>query len=480
MSLTDLQVHCHNFAAGRPALAFSLEQLELAVDAFGSALAGNFPHGPHPTMRNAKLPVYELAYSVFVNNLKLSIENGSPKLCFALLATVHPYRNPSKVIATYNVKIKYPLDVFLSYSQTTRQLRWTSRENPFATVYPEFMNDAEDILRGLQVPEPVLDKYKHDVEAIVLWATSSSIVNLVVNALPPIDIGEMVPWLTLLHPLQFDFGERYLIITSERSQMSIGGCSPVDVLVGPDPDFPYQAEPRSDEHRSTERSRAVAAVYLPKTRLVEFVSNSVMPAVMYDSGERGGTIRWRMNGAFGLKEFIVDISGGIQAGNPWSGALTLRGTLSAFSAVALAGVARAWIDGPCGSKVGLANASVQGDGKFLADIQITYRSPGEFVTPDYGATLEAELVVRHATVKPEFELDALGWPIDEIVTELIEHLAEREVHKLSGMARKLGSWDMVSVPSWLVDLLGNGQRFAPVVESLSGVSSVIGIAVNDG
>ncbi|MDD9996687.1 MAG: hypothetical protein OXQ89_02975 [Rhodospirillaceae bacterium] len=476
MSSTDLQVHCHDFAGGRPALAFSIEHIQRAIDAFGKALAGRFPDKPNPVMRDVRLPVYDLAYSVFLKELNLSIRDGSPQLWIKLLATVHPYENPSRVIATYEITIDKPFEVFLSYSETTRKLRWASQAIPLATVRPEFTENAEDILRKLNVPKPVLDNYERKVEAVILWTSSSSAVQLVVNALPPIDLGEMVPWLTLLDPLELNYGGRYLIISSEKVRMTIGACSPVDIIVEPDPKFPYQAA----DPIETKKSRSVAAVYLPKSRLVELVSRNVIPAVMYDTGERGGIIKWRMNGAFGLKEFTVDVAGGILVGNPWSGDFKLSGTLSASTAVNLSGVARAWIDGPCGVRVGLASASVQGDGRFGAAIEITYHSPGGVGTSDYGATLEARLVVTRSELDPNIDIDAVGWPIDDIIGELVDHLVKKEIHKLSGVVRKLGKWDMVSVPSWLVDVVEDRARLGPVIESLSGVSSVIGITEDEG
>ena len=476
MSSTDLQVHFHNFAGGRPALAFSLSHLERAVAQFGEALAGVFPGSPHTMMKNAKLPVYDLAYSGFVRLLKLDLTSVVPQLKAELVATVHPYGDPSRVIATYNVTLDRPLDVFLSYSEVTRELRWASRTSPLANVSPSFTPDAEQILQDLNVPEPVLDTYERKVEATIVWNTANTFVQLVLNALSPIDIGEMAPWLTLLDPLQFDFGQRYLIVTSDKVRMTIGDCTPVDVVIEPDPNFPYEVPDPVENSRSA----ASVAVYLPKTRLVEFIAKNVLPAVMYDTGERGGIVKWRMNGAFGLKEFIVDVSGGKKIGNPWSGDLTLQGTLSTSTAIALTGVARAWIDGPCGTKVGLASASIQGDGAFGADIVITYRSPGGPGTSDYGATLEAELLVKRSELDPNIDIDAVGWPIDDIIGELVDHLVAKEIHKLSGVVHKLGKWDMVAVPSWLVDLLGNEMRLAPVVESLSGVSSVIGITEEAG
>lgn len=471
MSSTDLQVQFHNFAGGRPALAFSLERLEEAISQMGSVLAGSFPGKPHSMMRNAKLPVYDLAYSGFVRVLKLDHTGGTPRLEADLIATVHPYGDPSRVIATYEVSLDQPLDLYLAYSEASRELRWASKTSPLANVAPNFMPDAEQILQDLHVPEPVLDTYERKVETTIVWNTSNTFVQLVLNALPPVDLGEMAPWLTLLDPLQFDFGKRYVIVTSDKIKMTIGGCSPVDVVIEPDPNFPYSMPEPVEKSQSASH----VAVYLPKTRLVDFVANNVLPAVMYDTGGRGGIVKWRMNGAFGLKKFTVDVSGDVRVGDPWSGDLTLKGTLSTSTEIALTGVARAWLDGPCGTKVGLASATIQGDGAFGADIAITYRSPGGQGTSDYGAILEAELIVTRSELDPNIDIDRVGWPIDDIIGELVDYLVAKEIHKLSGVVRKLGKWDMLAVPSWLVDLLDNDTRLAPVVESLAGVSSVIGI-----
>lgn len=473
---TDLQVQCHLFAGGRPALAFSLEHLEMAVLEYGTVLAGTYPDNPHPLMRNTKLPVYNLAYSGFVRTLELDLSGGTPTLAAALVATVHPFNEPTQVIATYEVTLDRPLDVYLDYSESSRELRWAPRTSPLANVVPRLMPDAQQILERLGVPPPVLDTYERKVEGIIIWSTSNTFVQLVIDALPSIDIGEMAPWLTLQDPLQFDFGPRYLVVASERARMSIGDCTPVDVIVEPDLDFPYQeAAPQGNQ-----RSQAIIAVYLPKTRLVQFVAKNVMPAIMYDTRERGGAIRWRMNGAFGLKEFKLDVAGGLQVGNPGPGDIVLRGALSVSTEIALTGVARAWINGPCGSRIGLASASIQGDGAFAADIVITYSSPGSPGSPPYGASLGATLAVTQSELDPNIDIEAVGWPIDDIIGMLTDHLVTREVHKLAGIVRRLGSWSMMSVPSWLVDLLPAGDRFAPVIETLEGVSTVFGINGNPG
>lgn len=476
MSSTDLQVQFHDFAGGRPALALSVSCLEKVVSNFGQSLAGNYPDRPSAMMRNIKMPVFNLAYSGFLRVLKLDLGNGRRELFAELIATVHPYDDPAKVIATYEVTFDAPLEVDLSYSQSSRELRWASKTVPFAKVNPKLSSDAERILKELQVTEPVLETYGRTVESAIVWNTSSTFAQLVLDALPPIDLAEIAPWLTFIYPIQIDYGNRYLVVTAEKSRMTIGGCSPVDVIVEQDPSFPYEMPSPVESYKS----RVSVAVYLPKSRILEFVAKNVMPAVMYDSGERGGIVKWRMAGAFGLDRFTVDVSGGIQIGNPQAGNITLKGTLSTSTAIALTGVARAWVNGPCGSRVGLASASILGNGEFGADIIVTYKSPGGPSGPDYGAILEAELLVTRSQLDPNIEIDAVGWPIDGIISELADHLVSKEVQKLSRTVRQLGRWDVAGAPSWLVEILTKGSRLGPVVESLSGVSSIVGFAERRG
>ena len=86
------------------------------------------------------------------------------------------------------------------------------------------------------------------------------------------------------------------------------------------------------------------------------------------------------------------------------------------------------------------------------------------------------MVITDLDLVPSIDTQLAGWPIDDIADVLIDYLVEREIHKLARVIHKLGMWDMLSVPSGVVELLNNGMRFAPVIESLDGVSTVIGIA----
>ena len=50
MPTTDLQAELHSFAAGSPAIAFSIEALIQAVNHYAKSFEGNYPDEPHPLM----------------------------------------------------------------------------------------------------------------------------------------------------------------------------------------------------------------------------------------------------------------------------------------------------------------------------------------------------------------------------------------------------------------------------------------------
>lgn len=461
MTATDLQFNLFHFAAGRPAIAISKDAIIRAVTALRQQLQGVYPDQPAAFMRNAKLPVYNLAYSVFIDRMELIFLGDTPLLDVALRATIHPYNDIPAVIATYAVTLNNPVPLRPSYASSTRNFRWIASSTPTPQISPSMSPNAEQILRAMTVPEPVLDTFERKVETPILWNTSNTFVQLVLDALPEYDLGEIAPWLTMLDPLLTKVVDNHMLLTSDKARMSIGTCSPVDVIIEPDPNFPY-GEP---EPVAATVSRATIAVYLPKTRLLSFVSENVQPAVLVDTGDRGGLIKWRIAGAFGLQRFSLDVTGGILRG--YSGNLTLRGLLSAHAELGFVGVARAWVDGPCGSHIGLANADVIGSGQLDADISLTYRVAD--------GTMTADLIVTHTDLNSRLDIDHVGWPMDDIISELAEYLAKGELRKLSGTISRLGKWEVLRLPDWMLATIPTNTYPAPTLETLQSVSSLFAL-----
>ncbi|MEO1681375.1 MAG: hypothetical protein AAFU80_24790 [Pseudomonadota bacterium] len=463
MSSTDLQKDFFDFAGGRPAVSISKQVVVTGVGNLRNELSGVYPDAPSLLMANARLPVYNLAYSVFVDDLEILLNTANPELKIAVRATVHPFGDPKKVISTYTITFDEPILLNIRYNSSIRELYWDPSSSPVPIIEPEFSADAEDILASQGVQDPVIDNYIQQVETPIIWNTSSSFIRLVIDALPRYSLSELVPWLTFIDPLQITMSDNYILCTADKSMISIGGCTPIEMVVEPDPDFPY-GQPAPIQ---TEISRADVSLYLPKTRLISFVSDTVQPAIMANTGVRGGVIKWQMSGAFGLKEFFLDVSGGIQVGNPFGGDLTLSGLFEAHTAIDFVGVARAWVDGPCGTKVGLASADVIADGRFAANIAITY-APTE-------GTLTADLFVTDANLNSGINIDAVGWPIDDILGLLADHLAEKEVKKLASTVARIGKWEFLRTPDWLLEGIEQDALLAPVTEGQSHVSSQFGL-----
>ncbi len=73
----------------------------------------------------------------------------------------------------------------------------------------------------------------------------------------------------------------------------------VDVVVEPDPNFPLWTKVLQLLIRLV-RNTSGGSTYR-KLGLVDFVSSNVMPAVMYDSGEKGGVIKLENDWCFRVK-----------------------------------------------------------------------------------------------------------------------------------------------------------------------------------
>ena len=64
---------------------------------------------------------------------------------------------------------------------------------------------------------------------------------------------------------------------------------------------------------------------------------------------------------------------------------------------------------------------------------------------------------------------------------MADHLAKKEVKKLAKSVQKLGKWQLIQVPEWILDVTGGQESgLAPMNETQEKVSSQIGIIFNEG
>lgn len=447
------------FAKGMPAIAISWAYIQRDVDALLKTLAGTNPGQPAPSMRDIPMPVYGLAYSVFVQSLTIAQSGNNATIQISIAANVHPRGNPDKVIFAYDLQTTNPAVITLDFSKDTNEVFWRAQGSVVPTIQGAFGPDADTALAMTTIPVPQRDTYLTEVDRPIRWLTAPTLISLVTDALPRYALGEFVPWLRFVEPLRIRTIGTHILITASRAHQTIGACSPTDVVIEPDPAFPYgEVIPAPSGFLAADM-----ALYVPRTRLFEFFAKAIEPAILVSSSG-GGVIKWSMAGSVGLKQLVLDIL----SANGLSGVLWTRAVVDFVAS------ARAWIDGPCGTKIGLASASVIGKGAFEAKITLTLDLAA--------AVVEATLEVTQADL-PNVDWDVhtpLGWPIDAVAGEIINHISTDEVRKLVGTVKKLGRWSIVGLPWRYVENLPTSHTLTPISEGLANVSVIVALRDNPG
>jgi hypothetical protein len=231
-------------------------------------------------------------------------------------------------------------------------------------------------------------------------------------------------------------------------------CTPQTIDVVPDPTFPYGQPVPAPTLRGPHLD---FAVYVPKTRLIDFYAAQIMPAVaVSDSG--GGVIKWLMDGHVGLRKLTIDVQT----------AQGISGIISIQAGVDFLAYAKAWVEGPCGTQIAVGSATVQGDGTFGADIAIVIDLVSGYI--------EADLTVTQSVINPHWDIHTpFGWPLDAVADEVLNNISRDQVRKLAGTAMHLGRWSILALPaSYLNYLAAIRQAPGPHSEGLLGVCALVG------
>jgi hypothetical protein len=465
-AISDLQSNFIAFAKGMPAAAISWRVITATVADLLGKLAGTNPGSPNPAMGNIPVvdnsvppkQIYNLAYSVFLDGLTISQAAGKANLYFKLTANVHPVNQSTLVIRTYTIETTTVVPVEIDYDYPTNQVFWAPSAKPAPQITSAWGPNAVTALAATTIPAPQQATYQNNIEPNFLSQTAAAVVDLVANALPKYDLGELLPWLKFQAPLQIGIGTSHVLFTSSYATLTIGECSPQTVNIVPDPNFPYgQTIPAP----TLSDASVDLAVYLPRTRLIDFVSGLVEPAVQV-SESGGGVIQWKISGSVGLNS----LSAFVQTAQGLSGVISLQ------AGVNLLAGAKAWVDGPSGIQLSLASASLIGTGQLGADIVATIDLTSGVVT--------VTLTVTNCQVQPKWSLDTpLGWAINAVGSQILNVVTSNEAQKLTGHVTQLGRWNVLGFLQGYLKTLPPGLQAIANSEGLANVSALIAVSSHD-
>ena len=456
--ISELHRQFIDFAKGMPAIAIGWGQIKRDVEALKDELNGGTPGSASDYTRALDLPVHSLQYTVLVEDLEVSPTSQAgvlePELKVKLTANVHLRGDPTAVIRSYEILSKSPTKLDLTLDPSANKVYWERNGIQEPEITPTWGINSDDHLLHTTLPDPKRDSYIQEVERQILWLTGPSFVKLAVDVLPKYNLSEVAPWLRFAAPLKVSCSDDHLVLTADKATMLVGHCSPETKSVEPDPAFPYgKAIPVpafSSDHIDF-------AVYVPKSRLVNFYAEQLEPAVMVsDSG--GGVVKWDMAGAVGLRALSIDIGISTHVG--------ITGVITILSKVDFLAAARAWIDGPCGTRISLATATVIGDGDFSSDITVDL----DLNTGD----VEAKLQVTKSEINPRWDLGGglLQPPLSNIGNAILDSISIEEVRKLTRNSASLGKWRVLRLPDAYVSGHVAGTAFKAQMQGLQNVSMV--------
>ena len=439
MSVTQLHSDLLRFAGGMPAFAMSWEYLRHEVASLASHEVTNIP-----------MIHDNLAFSVLFHHLDITESDGMPFITAGLTADVHPVGEPLSSIRQYDIQVNTELAI--DYEPTGRELFWKPPHAPYEPGIASSWGVSKD--GGLAAVGLGEDTYLTNIEPSLLRLTRTTAFQLLIDVLPIHSLREFVPWLNFQLPISFLATPTHILVSAAKAQVEIGECIPSMTIIESDPQFPY-GKPYPEV--SSLGEDIDFAVYAPKKRLLDFVSGTIQRAVQVTTGKRGAIIRYVAGGSLGLERLTIDTNVGQGA----------HGIIMIKARTNFLGIGRAWIDGPCGSKIDLASAGVMGSGQFEGDIELD-------IDLEKGAVF-ANLRVRKAKLDVEFDVDTpLPWPLDEIADEALERLTKWEISKLTRHLRRLGQWEMLGVPVGY----GDGMVVNTFWEGAEGISGLCCVRQN--
>ena len=450
MTIDVVLSECIPLTGGVPAVVIAFDQFQADTAQVSRELTGVWPNQPCSVCSNIPLPVANLAYSVFPQNLDVQLGPGI-ELDATVRFTVHERNDPASIIREYSISIA---QLPVAPAALNDRLIWRSGANQLpAWQIPSWAAGADQVLIRTGFVDAAgqadRDRFLREVEVPIVWISTAQLVELTVTFLPKYDLLAILPWCRFQSPMILEWRAQYLIVSAKRATLIIPGCT--------DAETELQADPNFGEGIPIVPIGSVSPIaigtYIPNIRLVDYASRVFEPAIKVRQ-EGGGLIRWALAMSIGLRRFTLDIQRG--------GLFRLLFNLGIDGD----GAASTWVDGPCGSRIGLADAQISAVGEVAGFIDLTF----DVTTFELDLTLK----VTHAEIPDaHIIIHALGWPWDNILSYVVERLGKDEVRKLAGQVQKLGQWKILELPEGVI--WRRGSRYETNQSSIAQLCSLVGL-----
>ncbi|MES0058380.1 hypothetical protein [Mesorhizobium sp. M0041] len=322
---------------------------------------------------------------------------------------LHPRGNPNSPIVSliYDIS-KAHLEPI--YDATIQEFRWTSYSSASVTLVHESPLDDQALIDAGYATQDQSDNIVADKQRFLQelfygfkWLNARNLLPGLILNIPFPQIQHWLLPVALQFPFSHAFQGGYIVIWTDVIRNVFHDCGGSENEVGDPPErdwqlrgsVPVPASPFDDAFPTV-------LLYVAAKNLISWEAKQVAPAVML-SKSGGGFIRWSYDAAVSVQKVRLEL-----VPSPTGGALELYMGLRAI------GMASAWIDGPSGARLSLANASLTANGDVTARAAVEYN--------EKAARIELDASVQARIDQSSIDINSgglLGSAIGEIVEMLI-------------------------------------------------------------
>jgi hypothetical protein len=295
------------------------------------------------------------------------------------------------------------------YDAAISEFCWISKSSTTVSITSEVWGtDGALIAAGYKKPDNTADKQRF-LEEIFYGFKWVSLRNLLPSIIRNIPFPQIQKWFlpfVLRAPFKSHVSDGYLMVWTDDVLNIFQDCGQSQTPSAPPKGTISQSGSPASPY---DQFRPSIATYIAATNLLSWQASQLAPAVML-SKNGGGFVRWSYDLAVSVTSLVLDLLAAPNGGGLHLG-LTIR----------IAGIASAWIDGPSGTRLSVATATLTADGSVDASAMVQY-------TPQTGH-IDLETTVSANIDKSSIDL-AGGGLFGQIEAEVIELLIKTGIFKI--------------------------------------------------
>jgi hypothetical protein len=345
-----LETICPDGAVGFGMSAHSIEWLIRSALSRISQNSGLYQDLPLVASEKAR-------FSFYIDDKTIKISSNW-ELSFDLRVAIHPPGRSRQEIVSIDFAVA-SVSLLAAYDNSTNQFRWAAPPGARIRNKGETWDTSG---AGLATIGMTKEQFLDDIYYGFRWVTGAQLLPTLLSGIPFPQIHEMLGCFRLKPPFRFEQVEDYFVVWTDQVELVSNLCGELE-----QPDQPPSgrwnrlgSQPPASPY--DDRTPEVV-LFVGAQKIASWHAQEFAPAIHYRQ-RGGGFVRWSYEGWVAINSLEISLEP-----RPDGGALLLSSDLY------LRAHAEAWMDGPCGTRIDAASASISGEGAANAEIALAYDLP---------------------------------------------------------------------------------------------------------